>query len=68
MPNLFERSVIKLGNGGLAVVIPKSWAAAYNLQSGDVLRVRTNGMLVVEHEVIGKWKRGGVHKKQSGEG
>ena len=68
MANIFERSVIRLGNGALAVVIPKSWATAYGLQSGDVLRVRTNGRLVVEPTVVGTWKRGGVHKKQLGEG
>jgi len=57
MPNVFERSLIKTGDGGLTIIIPKSWASFYQLEPGDVVRVKTNGKLVVEPIVLGKWKR-----------
>lgn len=65
MANVFERSLFKVGDGGIALTIPKSFAIAYHLQPGDVLRVRTNGKLVVEPVVIAKWRRG---KKTKPEG
>lgn len=58
MANLFERSLFKVGDGGIALTIPKPFAIAHHLEPGDVLRVRTNGKLVVEPVVIAKWRRG----------
>ena len=58
MANVFERSLFRTGDGGIALVIPKSFASAYHLEPGDVLRVKTNGKLVVEPVVIAKWRRG----------
>jgi len=50
--------LFKIGDGGIALVIPKSFAIAYHLEPGDVLRVKTNGKLVVDPVVIAKWRRG----------
>jgi len=57
MGNTFERSLIRTGEGGLTLLIPKSWASYYKLSPGDVVLVKTNKKLVVEPVVIGKWKR-----------
>ena len=57
MPNIFERSLIRMGDGGLIIIIPKPWATYHQLQPGDIVRVKTNKNLVVEPVVIGKWKR-----------
>lgn len=57
MPNIFERSLIRIGDGGLTLMIPKSWVTYHHLEAGDVLRVKTNRKLVVDPVVIGKWKR-----------
>lgn len=54
MPNIFRRSLIKIGNGALVVVIPRPWAEYNGLESGDVVEVRTNKNLVVNPKVIGK--------------
>lgn len=57
MMNVYERSLIRTGAGGLVLVIPKSWASYYQLRPGDIVRVKTNRKLVVEPVVVGKWKR-----------
>jgi len=57
MANIFERSLIRMGDGGLTLIIPKSWASAHRLEAGDIVRVKTNRKLAVEPVVIGKWKR-----------
>lgn len=55
--NVFERSLIRIGDGGLTLIIPKSWASYYQLQPGDIVRVKTNKKLVVDPVVVGRWKR-----------
>lgn len=57
MANIFERSLVRTGDGGLSLLIPVSWARYYHLEPGDVLRVKTNTKLVVEPVVLRKWKR-----------
>ncbi len=57
MANVFERSLFRVGDGGIALVIPKSFADAHHLKPGDVLRVKTNGRLVVEPVVVARWRR-----------
>lgn len=48
MPNLVERNLIRFGDGGLVVCIPKPWATYYGLKPGDKVQVITNGKLVVK--------------------
>ncbi len=57
MANIFERSLIRTGDGGLVLVIPKPWVTYHGLEAGDIVRVKTNRKLVVEPTVLGKWKR-----------
>ena len=68
MANVFERSLFKIGDGGIALVIPKSFAIAHHLEPGDVLRVKTNGKLVVEPKVIAKWRRNSQRRRNVEEG
>lgn len=48
MASLSVRSLIRMGAGGLVVVIPKAWARSYGLQPGDKVVVIANGKLVVK--------------------
>jgi hypothetical protein len=59
MGNIHERSLIRVGDGGLAIVIPKSWIAHHRLEAGDVVPVKTNSNLIVKPIVLRKWKRKG---------
>ena len=42
MPTKSDRSVIRFGNGGFVITIPKAWAVFYEIQPGDKLTVITN--------------------------
>ena len=42
-----ERSLIRFGDGGLVVTIPKAWASYYGLKPGDKVQVVTNGKLTL---------------------
>ena len=39
MPSMSKRSLIKFGQNGLAITIPKAWADYYELKPGDKLQV-----------------------------
>ncbi len=54
MPSLYKRSLIKIGNGSLVVVIPKSWATYHKLKAGDKVQVKANRNLTVYPKVIQK--------------
>ncbi len=47
MPSVTTRSLIRMGDGGLVITIPKSWAAFYQLKAGDKVLVIANGELRV---------------------
>jgi len=47
MPSVTTRSLIRMGDGGLVITIPKSWAQYYKLKPGDKVEVITNGILRV---------------------
>ena len=47
MPSITERSLIRMGDGGLVITIPKSWAEYYKLKPGDKVVVIANGYLQV---------------------
>lgn len=48
MPTLTERTLMPMGDGGLVMTIPKSWARYYGLKAGDKVIVITNGELTVQ--------------------
>ena len=50
MPTLTLRKLIKFGESGLVVTIPKGWTRYYGLKAGDRLEVIANGELTVRPE------------------
>ncbi|MFC1871653.1 AbrB/MazE/SpoVT family DNA-binding domain-containing protein [Chloroflexota bacterium] len=50
MPTLTVRKLIKFGESGLALTIPKGWTRYYGLKAGDRLEVIANGELVIRPE------------------
>jgi len=47
MPTLTKRSLIKFGDNGLVLTIPKAWIDYYQLKPGDKLEVIANGKLTI---------------------
>jgi antitoxin component of MazEF toxin-antitoxin module len=45
MPTLLQRTLIKFGDGGLVMCLPKAWTSFYGLKAGDKVEVITNGEL-----------------------
>lgn len=47
MPTLTIRKLIRFGNDGLVITVPKSWVRYYGLKAGDKLEVVADSELVV---------------------
>jgi len=45
MPTVTKRTLIKFGENGLVLTIPKAWIDYYELKAGDILVVIANGEL-----------------------
>lgn len=48
MPSITKRSLIRLGQNGLGVTLPKAWADYYRLKPGDKITVIANRRLVIK--------------------
>lgn len=48
MPILVQRTIIKFGNGGLVVTIPKAWADYHKLVPGDKVEMKADHNLVIK--------------------
>jgi len=48
MPSLTRRSLIRFGQNGLVITLPKAWADYYQLKPGDKVTVITNGRLIIK--------------------
>ena len=48
MPTITERSLIRLGQNGLTLTLPKAWADYYQLKPGDKVMVVANRRLVIK--------------------
>lgn len=57
MANLTKRSLFPIGDGGIAVTIPKSWASFYELKSKDKLIGISDGVLVFVPEKMADDKK-----------
>jgi len=57
MANLTKRSVFVIGDGGLAVTVPKSWATFNNLKPKDKLIGISDGVLLYVPEKVAENKR-----------
>jgi len=47
MPTLTQRKLIKFGDGGLVITVPKAWIRYYGLKVGDKLEVIADGELII---------------------
>ena len=47
MPTLARRKLIKFGEAGLVLTVPRAWARYYNLKPGDKVEIEANGELTV---------------------
>jgi len=66
MPTKSDRSVIRFGNGGLVITIPKAWATFYEVQPGDKLTVITNDDIrILAPESLAKGDERGVKAPQA---
>lgn len=50
MPTLARRKLIKFGESGLVLTVPRAWARFYGLKPGDKVEVVADGELVVRPE------------------
>ena len=51
MPTLAKRKLIKFGESGLVLTVPKAWARFYDLKPGDRVEVIADGELVVRPRI-----------------
>lgn len=47
MPVSYERKLFKVGEGGVAVTLPKAWINYYDLKPGDKVEIIIEGDLVI---------------------
>ncbi|MBA7694260.1 hypothetical protein ES703_102867 [subsurface metagenome] len=47
MPTLAKRKLIKFGESGLVLTVPKGWARYHDLKPGDKVEIEANGELTV---------------------
>lgn len=47
MPTLTLRKLIRFGDGGLVITVPKAWVRYYGLRAGDELEVIADGELII---------------------
>ena len=47
MPTITYRKLIKFGNAGAVITVPKGWMRYYGLRAGDTLEVIADGELIV---------------------
>jgi len=47
MPILVERKLFKIGEGAIAVTLPKAWISYYHLKPGDKVEIVGNEELII---------------------
>jgi len=47
MPSISYRALIRMGDGGLVITIPKAWARFYQLKPGERVEVIANDELTI---------------------
>ena len=63
MPTLAKRKLIKFGESGLVLTVPKAWARFYGLKPGDKVEVVADGELVVRPEAPKGQANGKAHSE-----
>ena len=51
MPLLVERKLFRIGEGGVAITLPKAWINHCHLKPGDTVEVVVDGDLVIRVKV-----------------
>ena len=51
MPLLVERKLFKIGEGGVAITLPKAWINYHRLKPGDMVEVVVDGDLIIRVKV-----------------
>jgi len=51
MPIMVERKLFRIGEGGVAITLPKAWINYHRLKPGDTVEVVVNGDLTVKVKV-----------------
>ncbi len=51
MPLLVERKLFRIGEGGVAITLPKAWINYCHLQPGDTVEVVVDGDLTIRVKV-----------------
>ena len=54
MPSIFRRRLIRIGNGGLAITIPKAWVDYYQLKPKDVVTIKANKKLILYPDIANR--------------
>lgn len=54
MPVIYERKLFKIGEGGIAVTLPKAWINYYGLKPGDKVEI------IAEVDITVKIKNNGI--------
>ena len=57
MPILVERKLFKIGEGGIAITLPKAWINYYRLKSGDKVEIVVNEDLTIRIKTDQEEKR-----------
>ncbi len=47
MPLLVERKIFRIGEGGVAITLPKAWINYHRLQPGDRVEIIVDGDLTI---------------------
>ena len=47
MPQIYERSIIKFGDGGCVISLPLAWLRYYGLGPGDKVDMIVNGEIII---------------------
>jgi len=59
MPTIFERKLFKIGEGGIAITLPKAWVTYYGLKPGDSVELIIDSNLTIRvKKPEGKEKQG----------
>ena len=48
MPHKNIRKLVRIGEGSLAVIIPRAWLRFYGLEYGDSVEVISNGKIIIK--------------------
>ena len=47
MPLKFERKLFKIGEGGVAITLPKAWVKYHGLKPGDIVEIVADDELII---------------------